>query len=145
MKFLCKFILGLTERCFSMMNWELRYNDSIMNWEETSSHWYTEDFCGLTIVFCTRNWYSWRIFFLPHCIYWRKWMEEMFYINYHFRWDLVSFEDLIDTVAKCMSNFRYQRWNNDWLSSCDFVFNKGYSFAIDSHHLFPKSIVAPSF
>ena len=69
----------------------------------------------------------------------------MLCINYRFRWDFVSFDHLIDTVVKCVSNFRYQTWSNDGLSSCNFVFNKDYSFAIDSHHLFPKSIVAPSF
>ena len=67
------------------------------------------------------------------------------YNKHHFRLDFVNFDDFIDNVVKCVSNFRYQTWSNDWLSSCGFTFNKAYSFAIDSHHLFSNSTVAPFF
>ena len=52
----------------------------------------------------------------------------------------MSFEDFIATAVKCVSDFRYQTQSNDWLSS--FRFTKPIGFVIDSHHLFPSSIVS---
>ena len=113
-KFFWKFILGHTQRSFSMK--------IELNCEEISSHYYAEGACDLIIICCTRKWYSWRTFFF-HGVFtnMNKWKRCLVYINYHFGWDLMSYDDFIDIVVKCVSNFRYQ-------TCCRFMFSKAYLF-----------------
>ena len=91
MKFFWKFILGLTQRYLNMVNWE-----------ETSSHCYAEGACDLTIICCTRNWYSWHTFFFQVTFTDKNlWERCLVYIDHYCRWDFMSFDGIIDTIVNC--------------------------------------------